>query len=188
MSAGDNPQVVVLNPVSWRRKEWFEISVSLPRGYAKNLQVLHDEKIIPSAILAADLNSDCSLRDIKLALAADLPGLSVCSYRLIPTEVKPSDENEKLAVDSKNLTITTPFLEVLFNPKGGISSMKDKRTGKELLESQKRSAFFAGRIEGEDIESCGLWALESARGGAPWALARESGLIGRRLSAPPRSR
>ena len=178
MSAGDNPQVVVLNPVSWRRKEWFEISVSLPRGYAKNLQVLHGDKIIPSAILAADLNSDGSLRDIKLALYADLPGLSVCSYRLIPTDGKPSDENEKLSVDSQNLTITTPFMEVHFNPKGGVSSMKDKRTGKELLESKKRSAFFAGRIEGKDVESGGLWALASARGGAPWALARESGLIG----------
>ena len=178
MSAGDNPQVVVLNPVSWRRKEWFEISVSLPRGYAKNLQVMHGDKIIPSAILAADLNSDGSLRDIKLALSADLPGLSVCSYRLIPVESKPSDENEKLSVDSQNLTITTPFLEVHFNPRGGISSMKDKRTGKELLESKKRSAFFAARIEGKDIESRGLWALESARGGAPWAIARESGLIG----------
>ena len=178
MSAGDNPQVVLLNPVSWRRKEWFEISVSLPRGYAQNLQVMHGEKIISSAILAADLHSDGSLRDIKLALSADMPGLSVCSYRLTPTEVKPSDENEKLSVDSQNLTITTPFMEVHFDPKGGISSMKDKRTGKELLESKKRSAFFTGRIEGKDIESRGLWALESARGGAPWALARESGLIG----------
>ena len=178
MSAGDNPQVVVLNPLSWHRKEWFEISVSLPRGYAKNLQVMHGDKIIPSAILAADLYSDGSLRDIELALSADLPGLSVYSYRLTPTEVKPSNENMKLSVDSQNLTINTPFLEVHFNPKGGISSMKDKRTGKELLEAKKRSVFFAGRIEGEDVESRGLWALESARGGAPWAFARESGLIG----------
>ncbi|MHC4749545.1 MAG: glycosyl hydrolase-related protein, partial [Planctomycetota bacterium] len=29
-----------------------------------------------------------------------------------------------------------------------------------------------------DVESRGLWVMESARGGAPWALARESGLIG----------
>jgi hypothetical protein len=139
---------------------------------------MHGEKIIPSAILAADLNSDGSLRDIKLALSADLPGLSICSYRLIPVESKPSNEDKKLTVDSQNLTINTPFLEVHFNPKGGISSMKDKRTGKELLEAKQRSAFFAGRIDGRDVESGGLWALESARGAAPWALARESGLIG----------
>jgi hypothetical protein len=178
MSAGDNPQVVVLNPVSWQRKEWFEISVSLPRGYAKNLQVMHGDKIIPSAILAADLNSDGSLRDIKLALYADLLGLSVCSYKLIPIENKSSNHNEKLIVDSQNLTITTPFIEVHFHPKGGISSMKDKRTGKELLVPEKRSAFFAGRIDGKNVESGGPWSLESARGEAPWALARQSGMIG----------
>jgi alpha-mannosidase len=178
MSAGNNPQVVVLNPVSWHRKEWFEISVSLPRGYAKNLQIMHGNKIIPSAILAADLHSDGSLRDIKLAFYADMPELSVCSYKLVPTENKSSIEDKKLIVDSQNLTITTPFLEVHFDPKGGISSMKNKRTGKELLDAKKRSAFFAGRIDGKDAESEGFWSLEHAKGGAPWALARQSGMIG----------
>jgi alpha-mannosidase len=178
MSAGENPQVVVLNPLSWRRKEWFEISVSLSRGYAKNLQIMHGDKIIPSAILAADLYSDGSLRDVKLSLYADLPGFSVFSYKLIPIENKPFNENEKLFVDSQNLAITTPFIEVHFHPKGGISSMKDKRTSKELLVPEKRSAFFAGRIDGKDVESGGLWSLESAKGGAPWALARQSGMIG----------
>jgi len=67
---------------------------------------------------------------------------------------------------------------VYFNPLGGICSIKDKRTGKEFLEVEKRSAFFAGKIDGKELESRGLWVLESARGGAPWALARESGLIG----------
>jgi alpha-mannosidase len=178
MSAGDGLQVVVFNPVSWQRREWFEISVSLPRGFAKNLQIMHDDKIIPSAILAAGLYSDSSLRDIKLALYADLPGLSVCSYKLIPIENKPSNEDKKLTVDSQNLTITTPFIEVHFNPNGGISSMKDRRTSKELLEPKKTSAFFAGRIDGKDVESGGLWSLESAKGRAPWALARQNGMIG----------
>jgi len=178
MSGGDNPQVVVFNPVSWCRKGWFEVSVSLPRGYAKDLQVLHGERIIPSAIPAADLHSDGSLRDIKLALSTDLPGLGVASYRLLPAQNTTSSEDKKLLVDSQNLTITTPFWEVRFNPRGGISSIKDKRTGKEFLKTEKRSAFFAARIDGKDAESKGLWALERARGTAPWALARESGLIG----------
>ncbi|MHC4425463.1 MAG: alpha-mannosidase, partial [Planctomycetota bacterium] len=178
ISGGDNPQVVVFNPVSWRRKEWFEVSVSLPRGYAKNLHVLHGDRIIPSAILTADLHSDGSLRDTKLALSTDLPGLGVASYRLTPTEHKPSSEDQQLSVGAQNLTITTPFLEVHFHQQGGLSSVKDKRTGKELLEVKKRSAFFAGKIDGKDVESRGLWVLESARGGAPWVSARESGLIG----------
>ncbi len=178
MSGGDNPQVVVFNPVSWRRKGWFEVTASLPRGYAKELQVLHGDRVIPSAIPAADLHSDGSLRDIKLALSTDLPGLAVASYRLLPSQNTPSSEDKKLLVDSQNLTITTPFWQVRFNPQGGISSIKDKRTGKEFLNTQKRSAFFAARIDGKDVESKGLWALEKARGEAPWALARESGLIG----------
>jgi hypothetical protein len=141
ISGGEATQVVVFNPVSWRRKEWFEVSASLPRGYAKNLQILHGDKIIPSAILTADLYSDGSLRDIKLALSSDLPGLSVASYRLVPAQDKPSDEDKKLFVDAQNLTIATPFLEVQFHPQGGISSIKDKRTGKEFLDAEQRSAF-----------------------------------------------
>ena len=178
MSAGDNPQVVVFNPVSWQRKEWFEVSISLPRGFAKNLHIMHGDKIIPSAILAADLHSDGSLRDIKLALCADIPGLSVYSYKIIPGENKSSIEDKKLNVDSQNLAITTPFIEVHFDPKGGISSMKDGRTSKELLVPEKTSAFFTGRIDGKNVVSGGLWSLESARGGAPWALARQSGMVG----------
>lgn len=177
-SGPDNPQVIVFNPVSWRRKGWFEVSASLPRGYAKELQVMHGEKIIPSAIPAADLHSDGSLRDIKLALSTDLPGLAVASYRLLPTQNTTSSEDKKLLVDSQNLTITTPFIGVRFNPQGGISSIKDKRTAKEFLKTEKRSAFFAARIDGKDVESKGLWSLEKARDSAPWALARESGLIG----------
>ncbi len=177
-SGKDNLQVVVFNPVSWPRQEWFEVSVSLPRGYAKQLKVMHGDTVIPSAVPAADLHSDGSLRDIKLALLADLPGLAVASYRLLPAQNTISSEDKNLLVDSKNLTITTPFWQVRFNPQGGISSIKDKRTAKEFLKTEKRSAFFAARIEGKDVESKGLWSLERARGGASWALARESGLIG----------
>jgi hypothetical protein len=37
---------------------------------------------------------------------------------------------------------------------------------------------FAGKIDGQDTTSKGQWVLEAARGGAAWATARESGLIG----------
>ncbi len=177
-SGSDNPQVVVFNPVSWRRMEWFQASVSLPRGYAKSLQVMHGDRIIPSAVTAADLHSDGSLRDIKLALSAGLPGLGVASYGLLPAQNAPSGEDKNLLVDSNNLAIATPFMEIRFNPRGGISSIKEKQIAIEYLEPGKRSAFFAARIDGKDVESKGHWSLEKARGGAPWALARESGLIG----------
>ena len=60
-------------------------------------------------------------------------------------------------------------MEIRFNPKGGISSMKDKRTGKELLESKKRSALPAElKVRTSNPGGSGLWRVRGAERRGLW--------------------
>ena len=180
MGTKDSQQVVIFNPVSWRRQSWMEVPVALARGYARDLQVSHDGKVVPAAILSADSYSDGSLREARLAVLADLDGLSVGAFELRPAAANSAtvSEQDVMHVDSSNLALTTPFWDIRFCPDGGISSIKDRRTGAEFLRPQGSSRIFAGRIDGQDVSAKGRWVLETARGAATWAVARQSGLIG----------
>jgi alpha-mannosidase len=180
MASGGFQQLAVFNPVSWRRQSWIEVPVALERGYAKNLEIRHEGKIVPTTILSADSYSDGSLREIKLAVLADLDGLSVGAFELRPTPAGSAAASGPgvMHVDSENLTLTTPFWEVRLHPEGGLSSIQDRRTREEFLRPQAPSGLFAGKIDGRDTTSKGRWALEAGRSGAAWAVARQSGLIG----------
>ncbi len=179
MASGGFPQVVIFNPVSWRRQSWIEIPVAFEKGFAKGLEVRHEGKIVPSVILSADSYSDGNLREAKLAVLADLAGLSVGAFELHPAAAGAAvGDAGAIQVDRQNPALTTPFWEVRFHPDGGLSSLKDRRTGAEFLRPQTPSYLFAGRIDGQDIVAKGHWSLEAARAGGTWAVARQSGLIG----------
>ncbi len=171
-------QLTVFNSLSWPRKESVEFALSLPRGAAKQVEARSGGRTVPAALLSADLHSDGSIREARVALAADLPALGFASYSLVPVQKTSEQREESIGVDAENLRIKTRDLEIRLNPEGGMSSLVDRRTGRDFLGVGKRSGFFAGMIDGRDCESKGAWALERARGGAPWAVARESGLIG----------
>jgi alpha-mannosidase len=167
MVSGGFPQVVIFNPVSWRRQTWMEVPVAFERGYAKNLEVRHEGKVVPAAILSADSYSDGSLQEIKLAVLADLDGLSVGTFELRPAtthSVTPS-ERSAMHIESENLALTTPFWEVRFHPDGGLSSIKDRRSGQVFLRPQATSGLFSGKIDGQDMVSKGHWSLETAHAG-----------------------
>ena len=180
MASGGFQQVVVFNPLSWRRQSWIEVPVAFERGYAKGLEVRHEGKIVPAAILSADSYSDGSLREAKLAVLADLDGLSVGAFELRPAATNSAavGEQDVMHVDSNDLNLMTPFWEVRLLADGGISSIKDRRSGQEFLRPQATSGLFAGKVDGQDKISKGSWSLERAHAGATWAVARQSGLIG----------
>jgi hypothetical protein len=154
--------------------------VAFDKGFATGLEVRHEGKIVPSAILSADTWSDGRLRVAKVAVLADLEGLSVGAFELRPASAGSAAASDPgvLHVDSENLALTTPFWEVRFHPEGGLSSIKDRRTGAEFLRPRGASGVFAGKVDGKDMTSRGHWALEAAQAGTTWAAARQSGLIG----------
>lgn len=178
MSGGKAQQVVIFNPVSWSRKEWVEVPVLLPRGYAKDLQVRCGDTIVPAVILSADLHSNGSLRDINLALKPELPGLSLTSCALVPGKKKPVVSRSRFMIDPEKLTVVSPYLKVRLDAQGGIAELVDARTGRDLIQKGKRSSFFAGVINGQPVTSRGQLVLEQAPDGADWAVANETGFIG----------
>lgn len=178
MEGGGVAQVTVFNPLSWQRNDWIEVALSLPRSAARAIQVRHGERTIPSALLSADLHSDTSIREGRLALFADPPPLGFASYSIVPAdEVKPR-QTTGIEIDAEHLRIKTPYVETDFNADGGIASLVEVRTETALLRTDASSCFFEGTIDGKRCESKGRWAIEPARMGAPWVVARESGLIG----------
>ncbi len=179
MTSGGFPQLVIFNPVSWRRQSWIEVPVSFDKGFARNLEVRHEGKVVPSVILAADSYSDGNLREARLAVLADLDGLSVGTFELHPAAAgSMAGDAGALQVDHQKLALTTPLWKVQFGADGGLLSLRDQRSEREFLRPQGASALFAGKINGQDMTSKGHWSLEVARAGGTWAVARQSGLLG----------
>ncbi len=178
MKGGSMAQLTFFNPLLWRRKEWVEVPVSLPRGATQNVEVRHGTNVVPAVVKSVDRHSDGSVREARLAVAADVPGLGFASYSLRPAKAAAARQGPGIEVDRENLHIKTPHMEVRLHPEGGIASLVDRRTGRNLLKPDKRGGFFAGKIEGQDCESKGSWVIEETGDGAPWAVARERGSIG----------
>lgn len=164
--------------MSWSRADWITVELSLPRGAAKSLKVKHADKPVASEILSADLHSDGSLRDIRPSIYVNLPGLAARSYALVSAEPEPNPAGNGIAMDFENLTLSSPYWTVRFSDNGGLSSIKHRQTGQELLQTKRRSGFFAGVINGKKRESKGQWNLEPTNAQVPWAIARETGFVG----------
>jgi len=178
MEGGKTAQVTVFNPHSWSRKEWVEVAVSLPRGAATALAVRHGEEAVPAPLLSADRYSDGSIQKADVAILADVPALGFASYALVPAQKESVQGQTGIEIDQENLRITTPYIVISFNKEGGINSLLDKPAGEPFLQPGRRSCFFAGRVDGRELESKGRWVFQPAPDAAPWVVARESGLIG----------
>lgn len=173
-------QTTVFNPLSWPRREWIEADVTVPGRAVKSLAVRHEGRTVPSVLLKAIRSSSGGIQSARVAFLAELPPLAFTSYSIDAAREPAPAAAGKVEIDSEHLRITTPFVEARLNSKGGIASLADKRTGVSLLiRPGRRSAFFAGRINGKDSESQGKWTLHATGGAAaPWAMAREYGFIG----------
>jgi hypothetical protein len=170
-------QVTVFNPLSWQRSTWVEANVSLPRATAKALSVRQGGRELPSALLSAQRYSSGYIMEAKLAFKADLAPLGLASYSIAAAAEAPESRRFGIQYDPDALRINTPYLQASLDARGGILSLRDKGTGKELLAPGKRSAIFAGRIEGKDYESQGKWTLHGVGEESPWIVAREYGFI-----------
>lgn len=178
MEGGKTAQVTVFNPRSWPGRDWVDVTVSLPRKAAAALGVRRGGQAVPVALLSADRYSDGSIQQARIAILADVPALGFVSYSLEPTQDGLPKKSTEIEIDAENLCVTTPYVVVRLSKDGGIDSFIERKSGKNVFQSGKRNGFFAGTIDGRYCESKGVWAIEPGRDGAPWAVARECGMIG----------
>jgi len=169
-------QVTVFNPVSWRRQEWVETRVSLSRAQAKALVVKNGGQTVPSVLLHADRFSSGHILDARLAFLADVPGLGLKAYSILPAESS-TPSPSRAEYDASQLRITTASWDVKLDPRGGFASLVSRATGKPLFRPGKRSLSFAARIDGGDTESEGRWVVTRGGEEASWVTACEHGFI-----------
>ena len=124
--------VVVFNPLALDREDTVEAVVELA-GAAEYLRVFGpDGREVPSQVISKD-----NLK-VKLVFLAAVPSLGFSVY-----EVRPSSEPCRLNTGLKvgpNLMENGRYL-VKFNREGEVSSVFDKKAGRELLASASRLSF-----------------------------------------------
>jgi alpha-mannosidase len=172
-------QITVFNPVSWPRGQWIEADIpAMRKGEAGAIEVRRGGGPVPAVLLKADRYSDGSLLDARIGFWADLQGMEVKAFSFAGVQKSDSVRTPVMAIDKGRLSIRTPFAEVMLDPAGGISACREKASGREVFQSGKRSAFFAGCIDGKDVTSNGRWILEPQGDPPLRIIARENGFIG----------
>ncbi len=175
MEGGKLAQVTVFNPVSWDRREWISINVTLPAGI-RDFAVKHANEQIPFEILSARKKPDGKKTDYQLSLKIDIPPLTISSFSVGASRTA-AESPKTIIFEKDSLRIETPYWLIRLDKNGGISSLVSRKTGKALLQD-RRSAFFEGVIEGKPMKSSGTWNLDSIELNNSLIVMHEKGSIG----------
>lgn len=170
-------QVTVFNPLSWKQTRWIFADLALHKGVAKNFVAKCGDKKIPVKIITSNKLSDGSVLDARIAFKAELAPLSFTSFSVLPEQVQGEAEKSSIHTDENSLVSVTPYYEIKLSENGGITSVKDRKTGKFIANGSKRAAFFEGTIDGIDCQSSGKWIIQKSGESAPWVKMVEYGFI-----------
>lgn len=170
-------QITVFNPLSWEQSVWICGNVALHKGEAKAFVADIANTNIPVRILESDNFSDGSILDARIAFRADLPPLSLNAFSILPVRSNDFVEESILRYDESRLFIVTPYYEVKLSKEGGLTYLKDIKTGRYIAGGQGRSAFFEGKINGMDLQSSGKWVIQKSGEQTPWIKITEHGFI-----------
>lgn len=132
---------------------------------------------IPVRIISSDRYSDGSILEAKIAFKAELEPLSITSWSILPVEKESTIIQPLIQADENNQIIQTPFYEVKLAESGGITSIKDKKSGLLITENRERAVFFEGLIDGKNVQSAGKWIIRKSDSGTPWISMTEFGFI-----------
>lgn len=123
MKLSKQDSVLVFNGIGWKRNAW--CTFNIPKGNGEYLS-LYDSKAdetYPLSMTGSSLN----------AYIKDLPA---CGFKVLKIIKHPQPLNQKTNVhaDSKIGVLENSWFRITCNPQGGgITSLKDKRTGKEWV-------------------------------------------------------
>lgn len=170
-------QVTVFNPLSWKQTRWIFANVGLHKGEALNFVARCGSRVFPVHIITAHKLSDGSILEAQIAFKAELAPLSVTSFSIVATNKPDVPVTSSIHGDETKQVITTPFYEVKLSQEGGVSYIKDIKTGRLITKENQRSAFFEGTIEGAHCQSGGKWIIQRSNEDTPWIKMVEYGFI-----------
>lgn len=158
MQGGDLAQVTVFNPLSWTRKEWIDVIVTLPAGN-RNIVVQKGDIPVPYEMLSTGHQTGPDKNKVHLMIQTEIPALAFQSFSVFQAR-QPRETIKNIGFDRQNLQITSPFWIINLDKNGGISAITSRKTGKQMFKNQ-RSGYFAGVINGQSCESTGKWNLDT---------------------------
>lgn len=170
-------QITVFNPLSWERSCWITTDIDISRGMAKSYVAKCGENEIPVKIISPEAFTANSNILVKGVFKAELDPLSINAYSIIAKDQPSTDEKTRILTDEQNLTISTPYYDIILSKNGGVTSIKDHRTGKLITGGNSRAVFFEGTINGQDLRSSGKWIIRKSTVQSPMANMVEHGFI-----------
>jgi len=125
--------LVVYNPLAVSRRDIVEAEVSFPEGIPSAIKVFDPEnKEIPVQVIQK------TKEKIKIVFIASVP-----SFGLVCYDIQPADKQAdyKTTISAGMNFLDNEFYKVLINENGDISSIIDKKLGKEILSAPSRLEF-----------------------------------------------
>ena len=130
---GKGTSLVVYNPLAISRKEVVEAEIPFPDGAPKSVKVIDGSNTeVPSQVLASTKNS------IRILFPASVPSLGLAVFDVQP--VKEAGTYTSTVSVSPSV-LSNEFLKITVNTAGDISSIIDKRLGRELLSAPSQLVF-----------------------------------------------
>ena len=151
--------------------------IDISRGIAKSYTAKCGETETPVKIISPEALAAGSNIMVKGVFKADLDPLSIYSYSIIANDQPGKDGKTGIVTDEKNLSITTPFYNIVLSKEGGVASINDLRTGKLITGGKTRNIFFEGTIDGKDCSSSGKWIIRKSAENSPILNMTEYGFI-----------
>ena len=133
-TAGDGQAVTVFNALSWSRTDIARVEVDLPDDRSRGLDLVDDAgQRVPFLVESADPREAGGPARATIAfLARDVPAVGYRTFHALPGSA-PLDEAGWQAVDTLAIENETFALSVDPSRGGGIASLVDKRSGKQLI-------------------------------------------------------
>ncbi|MGC1392433.1 MAG: hypothetical protein WA816_15465 [Bacteroidales bacterium] len=177
MEGGTLGQITVFNPLSWKRKECIAVWVKILVAGVKNFSLLQGSQQIPFEIMKVERNNDQTISRAQVLIPVEIPALAFQSFSILPSK-QIQKATGSIEVDNIKLQVLTPYWKIMLNPKGGITSIVNRKSGIYMVNNQKRNCYFEGVINGKECESAGKWILDSISMNNNLVTLIESGQIG----------
>ena len=169
-------QLTLFNPHAWAYDGWVEVDFQAPREWTRQLEVRAEGTRTPAVLTSALAGSGSAIRGGTVAIYCQLPSLSASSFSLASASQPESVPTPK--VDSAALSIQNAHWKLCLHPDGGLAGWEDRKSGKPIFQTGKRSGFFTGTIDGKTEESRGQWHFPPAQQELPRIAAVETGVVG----------
>jgi alpha-mannosidase len=130
---GKGITLVVYNPLAIARKDLVEAEINYPDGAPKAIRVVDALNAeVPSQLL------DATKTTIRILFLASVPSLGLTVFDVQPVKEAAS---YRTMLSASNKSLSNEFFKVTINAAGDISSIVDKKLGKELLSGPARLEF-----------------------------------------------